>query len=155
MSAEVRSRLGCLVEKVEAKGRTDLPLDVSIPGAGSFIRPTAKGLSVGRSFVAAIKDRYLDDGTPTSSAEPQLVAPPTSALTTHSANSTIYQTNFNRDIEVPSLDKISALFKQLDRLTTAGLEYAEVASAGDEAELAQLGAQLSSKSQSFQRQQIE
>lgn len=54
----------------------------------------------------------------------------------------MYQTNFNREIEVPSLDKISALFRQLDRLTTAGLEYAEVASAGDGAELATLGAQM-------------
>ena len=93
--------------------------------------------------MSAIKDRYLGD-QPGNLPD---IATFASSTAPHSYNSTstLYSTNFNRQIEVPSLDKISALFRQLDRLTTAGLEYAEVASAGDEAELTRLGEQMSRK----------
>lgn len=123
--------------------------DYSVPGAGSFIRPTAKGLSRGRSFVAAIKDRYLDDSAGPDQPQPDSFAPTRDRTSPdHPSNSTLYHTNFNREIEVPSLDKISALFRQLDRLTAAGLEFAEVASAGDQAELAALGVQMARTSTS-------
>lgn len=111
-----------------------------VPGSASFIRPNAKGLNTGCAFVTALKDKYLDDG-------PQTVADPT---TTHPSQdnttaSTLYQTNFNREVEVPSLDKIKERFRQLDRLTTVGLEWAAVAFAGNDDELDALCGQLTRK----------
>ncbi|KAL8281313.1 hypothetical protein RQP46_006347 [Phenoliferia psychrophenolica] len=94
-----------------------------VPGAGSFIRPSAPGLSLGTSFPRAIRDKYAP--SPSSSA-PQ-----------HNTNeeaeekSTFYGTASNFEIEVTSLAKIEDTFRNLGRLREAGLEWEGVSGAGE------------------------
>lgn len=81
--------------------------------AGSFIRPTAKGLQLGRPFSEAIKSKYVDE-----EAE------------TEKGSSQFYSTASNFRIEVTSLSRVSSKFRQLANLREAGLEGEGVHSLG-------------------------
>ena len=88
-----------------------------MPGAGSFIRPSAPGLSLGTSFPHALRDKYAPE--------------PTAAVVKAEADkSNFFGTASNFEIEVTSLAKIEDTFRNLGRLKEAGLEWEGVSSAG-------------------------
>ncbi|GAA6023216.1 hypothetical protein JCM10207_004483 [Rhodosporidiobolus poonsookiae] len=120
-----------------------------VEGAGSFLRPDAKGLDRrGKTFKQALFYKYLDvDLLAPASAEPgdavyaETADPHAEALT-----SKLYATSSNFEVEVVLSSKVNSRFKQLGRLREIGLEWENISRAceeGSEAELARLGQELS------------
>ncbi|KAK4705944.1 tubulin-specific chaperone E, partial [Phenoliferia sp. Uapishka_3] len=101
------------------------------PGSGSFIRPSAPGLSLGTSFPLALKAKYSP--RPTNEAGELHM----------NDKSTFYGTSSHFEIEVTSLAKIDSTFRNLGRLREAGLEWEGVSSAGEVEERRAVVAELS------------
>ncbi|KAM0756401.1 RNI-like protein [Meredithblackwellia eburnea MCA 4105] len=97
-----------------------------VPGAGSFLRPHAPGLSFGVSFPEAIQSKYA----------------PVDLNAQDEEKSTFYATESNFEIEVTSLAKIDSAFRNLGRLREIGLEGWDVAFSGAQKERDLLTRQL-------------
>ncbi|BGO99347.1 tubulin-specific chaperone E [Rhodotorula toruloides] len=119
-----------------------------VDGAGSFLRPDAKGLVVGgKMFSQALHDKYLDSSLP-SSFQP----PPSSSSAPqdpHAATATQrFATASNFEVEVVLNDRVNERFRQLGRLREVGLDWEGVSCAtrsggtGEEEELRRLGQEL-------------
>lgn len=94
--------------------------------AGSFLRPTAPGLSYGVSLRSALHAKYLDDGSEQLRDE----------------GSTFYATSSNFEVEVVPLSKVRDRFKQLSKLREVGLEWEGVNGAGTTDERAEVAKEL-------------
>ncbi|KDE05057.1 hypothetical protein MVLG_04498 [Microbotryum lychnidis-dioicae p1A1 Lamole] len=109
----------------------------------SFIRTNSKGLDHGRSFVQALKAKYLDalDDDTTSAAPTSKLAPAPSAEGS-SGPSQYYDTLSNFKVEVVDLSKIKKTkVEDLKRLKQAGLEWEGVNGTGWEQGLESMSAQ--------------
>ncbi|EFP80226.2 uncharacterized protein PGTG_06182 [Puccinia graminis f. sp. tritici CRL 75-36-700-3] len=83
-----------------------------IPNSGTFMKPS-KRLGTGRSFLAALKEKYLDE---------------------HLLNAN----KSNIRTEEDSMRKVALRFSQLDRLRLIGLESSKINRAGNELEIREL-----------------
>ncbi|BGP31665.1 hypothetical protein JCM10296v2_003439 [Rhodotorula toruloides] len=119
-----------------------------VEGAGSFLRPDAKGLIVeGKTFSEALHDKYLDSSPP-SSSQP-LSSSSSTPQDFHGATATQrFATDSNFEVEVVLNDRVNERFRQLGRLREVGLEWEGVSHAtrssekGKEKELRRLGEEL-------------
>lgn len=121
-----------------------------VEGAGSFLRPDAKGLDIeGKTFSEALHAKYLDYSSP-SSSQPSTSASPTSQDPQVRAATQRFATDSNFEVEVVLNDRVNERFRQLGRLREVGLEWEGVSCAtrsgekGEEEELRRLGQQLKS-----------
>ncbi|EPQ57914.1 hypothetical protein GLOTRDRAFT_36836 [Gloeophyllum trabeum ATCC 11539] len=80
------------------------------PTAASFIRPAAKGLSYGRSFLAALTEKYIDDSP----------APSKEVVTLGSSHGLI-------QVEAVGLAKVRSNLADLARLVEVSLDGAHIA----------------------------
>ena len=106
-----------------------------VEGAGSFIRPHAAGLSFGRSFRQAVRNKYLEEN----GGEGEV--------------STFYTTSSNFEVEVVSLVKVRDKFRQLGRLRDVGLEWEGVNGAGSVEEREAAGKELERESSCAAREE--
>ncbi|GAA5857287.1 hypothetical protein JCM9279_007595 [Rhodotorula babjevae] len=124
-----------------------------VDGAGSFLRPDAKGLDRrGKTFEDALRAKYLDDDK--TDSDSVLDPSPRSKSRQDDSTTRRYATASNFDVEVVLSSKVTERFHQLGRLREVGLEWEGVSRAasgaddeggrGREAEALQdLGGQLS------------
>ncbi|BGP47733.1 hypothetical protein JCM10450v2_003598 [Rhodotorula kratochvilovae] len=101
--------------------------ETRIEGAGSFLRPDAKGLDIeGKTFEEALRGKYLDDGNDVAppSCSPATSEPAGVVLTTRR-----FSTSGNFDVEVVLTSKVREHFHQLGRLREVGLEWEGVSCA--------------------------
>ena len=102
----------------------------SVQGSGSFIRPNAKGLEFGTSFVKAIRNKYIISREEKEDQKDD--------------SSQFYKSNGNFEIEV-ILKPQKGKRRELKELKEIGLEGDGVSTAGTEEELEQLALELLSK----------
>lgn len=105
-----------------------------VAGAGSFIRPSAPGISFGISFGPALRLKY----TPELASDLNDPSPAT--------RSEFYSTASNFKIEVVSSSKVDSNTRRLSRLRDVGLAGEGVSHAGDDEELDAVTAELTSES---------
>lgn len=104
-----------------------------VEGAGSFLRPDAKGLDVqGRTFEEAVRAKYLDDDGPPASADHTAASPSAKPASDAASTSQRFATDSNFEVEVVLSDKVNRRFKQLGRLREIGLEWETVSRAAEE-----------------------
>ncbi|PLW12434.1 hypothetical protein PCANC_19155 [Puccinia coronata f. sp. avenae] len=96
----------------------------SIPNSGTFMKPS-KRLGTGRSFLTALKEKYLDQ---------ELLNP----------HSHLHQASNIAQTEEDDMRKVALRFSQLDQLRLVGLESAKINGAGNELELMELNGLLPS-----------
>ncbi|KAL4248489.1 hypothetical protein ABKN59_007766 [Abortiporus biennis] len=84
-----------------------------VPNSGSFIRPTASGLSYGTSFLNALSEKYIESFHGTAKAETIILGSSNGAIA----------------VEAVNLDKIRAKLARLDTLREASLDEKDVATA--------------------------
>ncbi|BGP39628.1 hypothetical protein JCM10449v2_003579 [Rhodotorula kratochvilovae] len=107
-------------DKLRSEGRM-------FEGAGSFVRPDAKGLDVkGKTFEEALRGKYLDDDDE--------CAPPSSSPGSSEPEDVVsttrrFSTSGNFDVEVVLTSKVREHFHQLGRLREVGLEWEGVSCA--------------------------
>ncbi|GAA5968895.1 hypothetical protein JCM11641_000770 [Rhodosporidiobolus odoratus] len=107
--------------------------ETRVHGAGSFLRPEAKGLNVcGKTFKQALFSKYLDLNLLAPSAHPSSPLPEQQSESGSEATSQLYATERNFDVEVVLSKKVNDRFKQLGRLREVGLEWENVSRAVDE-----------------------
>ncbi|GAA5901639.1 hypothetical protein JCM6882_006030 [Rhodosporidiobolus microsporus] len=123
--------------------------ETRVEGAGSFLRPDAKGIDRrGKTFKQALWSKYLDVDLLVGTTAPATSAqsPSSASATADEPTSQRYATNSNFDVEVVLTSKVMEHFKQLNRLREIGLEWESVSRASDpdgQVELEKLGKQLS------------
>ncbi|GAA5924676.1 hypothetical protein JCM3775_005442 [Rhodotorula graminis] len=103
-----------------------------IQGAGSFLRPDAKGLDLrGKTFEEALRAKYLDDDDCGDGDNNVLEARSGPQIDPLDSSSTTrrYATDGNFDVEVVLSSKVTERFHQLGRLREVGLEWESVSAA--------------------------
>lgn len=107
-----------------------LRIVISVKGSGSFIRPNAKGLNFGISFVEAVRGKYCQDVVEQQEKK--------------EGGNQFYQSSGNFEIEVV-LKSQKGKGRELEALREIGLENEGVNCAGSEVELSKLASELLSK----------
>lgn len=97
------------------EGRGRLIRRSRVKGAGSFLRPTISGLSFGKPFRKALKDKYQPKFEEEGGEKSQF-----------------FETSFVKPIEVVPLGRVRERFKNLGGLKEVGLEGEEVVGLGEE-----------------------
>ncbi|KZT61585.1 hypothetical protein CALCODRAFT_479850 [Calocera cornea HHB12733] len=123
--------------------------DCRVPGAGSFIRPTAAGLSYGRPFPAALLDKYAGDAPRRPAPASTSSTPAAAATSAHGAHEPPASQEQEKElvplgsslglitVEAVGLDKVRSRLARLDKLRDVSLDGEGVASAGEPGEIRQ------------------
>ncbi|GBC01469.1 hypothetical protein RclHR1_00420031 [Rhizophagus clarus] len=93
----------------------------SVPNSGSFIRYSSK-INTGRSFVAAVIERYVDEGSKLQRNE--------ETFDEQKDIDVLHWAGTGLEVEALGWDKIWRKQGQLDRLTEVGLSFEQISSAG-------------------------
>lgn len=94
---------------------------ISIPNTGSFVRPTAPGISFGQSFLAALSAKYVEEN--------------------HGPNETVIlgSSNGSIEVEIVNMDLIRANLARLEALCEVSLEDVSSADPPGQIRLKNLG----------------